>query len=112
MSNDSSCIFVLTQLIGFEKSENEEKLTLPDKVENDSLFRFKNYLRDSSTSNTINDNSVSSSHEMKMDDNELFWTCHDCKHDNPIESNTCEMCDLPRNVCLFFVQCLMINTQN
>ena len=97
MSNYESCIFILTQLIGFEKSDNGEKLTLPDQVEIDTLIQFRNFLQ-----STFNCNDESSSpYEMKMvDNNKSFWSCNHCTYDNPIELNTCQMCALPRNVCV------------
>ena len=82
MSNYSSCMVILTQLIGFKKSDNGEKLTLPDEVEIDTLVELKNFL------------------EMKMvENNESLWPCNYCTYNNPIELNSCQMCALPRNVC-------------
>ena len=95
MANYSSCTFILTQLIGFEKSDNGEKITLPDQIEIDTLVQFKNFLQ-----SNFNDES-SSPNEMKMvDNNKSFWPCNHCTYHNPIELNTCQMCALPRNVCV------------
>ena len=98
MSNYQSCIFILTQLIGFEKNDNDEKITLPDGVEIDTLIEFKNFLQDSNIESNLNDEL--SSHEMKMIDNETFWSCSHCTYKNPIELNTCQICTSPRNVCV------------
>ena len=106
MSNYSSCILILTQLIGFEKNDKDEKATLPDQVEIDTLVQFKDILQDSYMENIFNDGS--SSHEMKMVENNTtvdnesdlsFWSCNHCTFHNPINSNTCKICGLPRNVC-------------
>ena len=86
MSNYSSCIFMLTQLIGFEKSDNGEKITLPDHVDIDTLVEFKNFLQESNMKTKLND--------------ESFWPCNHCTYHNPIELKTCQMCGLPRNVCV------------
>ena len=73
MSNYSSCLFILTQLIGFELNNNGEKITLQDDVENDTLIEFKNFVQDSSNSNNVNDNTNFNddlpSYEMKMIEN-------------------------------------------
>ena len=100
MSNYSSCLCILTQLIGFEESDNDEKITLqlPDQVEIDKLVEFKQYLQDNTKSKNINDNNVPS-YEMKMTQNESFWACLRCTYHNAIELNECEMCGLTRNVC-------------
>ena len=96
MCNYSSCTFILTQLIGFEKSDNDEKLTLPDGVDIDTLVEFKHFIQYSN----IESNQLSS-YEMKMvDNNETFWSCNHCTYNNPIELNTCQICALPRNVCV------------
>ena len=98
MSNYSSCIFVLTQLIGFDKSDNGEKLRLPDQVEIDTLVQLKNFLEYSNMQSIFNDES--SSNEMKMvENNESLWQCNYCTYNNPIELNSCKMCALPHNVC-------------
>ena len=97
MSNYTSCIFLLTQLIGFEKSDNGEKLTLPDQVEINTLIQFKNFLQDSNIESKIKDKS---SYEMKMDYNESFWPCNHCTYYNLIEFNTCQMCGLSHNICV------------
>ena len=99
MSNYKSCIFILTRLFGFEKSDNGEKLTLSDEVEIDTLIILKTLLQDNNSQNKLNDEL--SSYEMKMtEDNESFWSCNHCTYNNPIELNTCKMCALPRNVCV------------
>ena len=91
MSNYQSCIFILTQLIGFEKSDNDEKITLPDQVEINTLVQLKNFLQDSSIiESNLND---------ELSSYETFWSCIHCTYNNPIELNTCQMCALPRNVC-------------
>ena len=84
MDNCSSCIFILTHLIGFEKSHNGEKLTLPDDVEIETLKGLKHFLQDS-TDNIIH--------------NKSFWTCDRCTHYNPLDSRTCEICAVPGKVC-------------
>ena len=99
MSNSSSCISILTHLIGFEKGDNDEKVALPDGVEINTLVEFKNFLQVGSIIES-NLNDELSSYEMKMvDNNETFWSCIHCTYNNPIELNTCEICRLPRNVC-------------
>ena len=55
MCNHSSCMVILTKLIGFEKSVNGESITLPDRVGIDGLIQFKNLLQD----NNINSNMCS-----------------------------------------------------
>ena len=95
MSNYSSCIFILTQLIGFEKSDNDEKIALPDGVEIATLVEFKHFLQNSKLNDQL------SSYEMKMaENNDSFWSCIHCTYNNPIQLNTCQMCSLPRNVCI------------
>ena len=96
MCNDSSCIFILTQLIGFEKSDKGEKLTLPDQVEIDTLIQFKSFLQDSKSQDEL-----SSSYDTKMikKTESLFWSCNHCTYNNPIELNTCKMCALRGIVC-------------
>ena len=47
MSNVAACMFILTQLIGFEKSDNGEKLKLPDEVEIDTLIHLRKLLQNS-----------------------------------------------------------------
>ena len=99
MSNCTSCIFILTQLFGFEKSDNDKKLTLPDEVLIDTLIEFKNFIQESSIQNKLNNEL--SSYEMKMvENNESFWSCNHCTFNNPINTNTCQMCALPHNVCM------------
>ena len=88
MSNHSPCLFILTQLFGFEKSDNVEKITLPDQVEIDTLIQFKNFLEGNNIQSKLNDESIS------------FWSCNHCTYTNTIELNKCEMCSLPRNVCV------------
>ena len=112
MSNYESCIFILTQLIGFDKSDNDEKITLPDGVEIDTLIQFKNFLQVGSIIES-NLNDELSSHEIKMvDNNETFWSCSHCTYSNPIELNTCQMCALPRNVCVNQCQYFIIHQNN
>ena len=99
MSNYQSCIFILTQLIGFEQSDSNEKITLPDAVQIDTLVEFKHLLQDSNFIESILKDELSS-YEMKMvDNNETFWSCIHCTFNNPIELNMCQMCGLPDNVC-------------
>ena len=106
MSNCSSCLFILTQLIGFEKIDNGEKITLPDDVEIDTLVAFKNFLQDSNESNLNNYNV--SSYKVKMVentdivDNESYWACNHCTYHNSIDLNSCQMCGLPGNVCVVY----------
>ena len=100
MSNYSSCMFILTQLIGFEKTYNGETITLPDRVEIDTLIQFKDFLQGSNIQSIFNDE-LSSSYEMTMvENNESFWSCNHCTYNNLVKLNTCQMCGLPRNVCL------------
>ena len=99
MSNYTSCVFILTQLIGFEKSDNGEKITLADQVKIDTLIQFKNALENSDIENKLQKNELSSSHEMKMIENNEFWSCNHCTYHNTIELDTCKMCCLPRYVC-------------
>ena len=99
MSDSRSCIFILTQLFGFEKSDNDTKLTLPDEVLIDTLIQFKNFIQESNIENKLDDEL--SSYEIKMvENNESFWSCNYCTYNNPINTNTCQMCALPRNVCM------------
>ena len=109
MCNYSSCIFILTQLVGFEQSDNGEKITLPHDVEIDTLIELKNFVEESSKSDNMNVNfNDGSSHEMKMIENndtvvkknEVFWACNHCTFRNPMDLNTCQMCGLPGNVCV------------
>ena len=102
MSNYESCIFILTQLIGFQKSDNDENITLPDQVEMDTLVQFKNFLQDSIIKSSLND---------ELSSYETFWSCIHCTYNNPIELNTCKICALPRNVCVNQCQ-YFINHQN
>ena len=44
MSSHLACLEILTKYIGFEETNNGEKLTLPDEVESDSLTMLKNWL--------------------------------------------------------------------
>ena len=109
MSNYSSCLFILTQLIGFELNDNGEKITLPDDVEIDTLIDFRNFVQDISKSNNMNDNTNFNddlpSYEMKMIENNdtidrqnaSFWACNYCTYHNPIDLRTCQMCAIPRN---------------
>ena len=100
MSNYSSCIFILIKLIGFKKSDNGEKITLPDDIEIDTIIQFKNFLQDNKIKNKLKNDELSSSYEMKMtENNEIFWSCNYCTYNNLTQLNTCEMCGLPRNVC-------------
>ena len=97
MSNYSSCLFILTQLIGFEKSDNNgEKITLPDQVEIDTLIQFKSFVENSS--DNVNDNNDTNNQSNVNDTS--FWACSHCTYHNPIDINTCQMCNLPHNVCI------------
>ena len=93
MSNYASCLCILMELIGFEKSNNGEKITLPDQVEIDTLIVFKNFLQDS------NDNFDNVSSYKMETDKQSSWACNRCTYYNSIDANTCQMCDLPRDVC-------------
>ena len=99
MSNYSSCIFILTQLFGFEKCDNHTKLQLPHEVENDVLIEFRNFLQDSSTESKLNDEL--SSYEKKLLENDAinssFWACGHCTYHNSMNFNTCQMCNSPPN---------------
>lgn len=108
MSSNTSWLLILTTF-GFEKNKNGEKITLPDKVETGKLIRFRNFLQDSLDNINNNDdnlNNILSPYEMKMvEDNDKvdigsFWACHRCINRNPIELNTCQICDFPRLVCV------------
>ena len=109
MSDYSSCVFILTQLIGFDKSDNGEKITLSDQVEIDTLVQLKNCLQYSNIQNDLNDGS--SSYEVKKikikkqqknttvgnKSNSLVWSCKHCTYNNP---STCQICGSNRNVCV------------
>ena len=106
MSNYTSCIFILTQLIGFEKSDNDEKITLPDQVEIETLVQLKNFLLKSSIESKSTDES---SYVMRKIDNDTavnnestlsFWSCHYCAYNNSINSKACQICGFPCNVCV------------
>ena len=106
MSNYSSCIFILTQLFGFEKCDNDAKIQLPDEVEIDTLIELRKFLQYSGIERSLNEELLS--YEMKMVENNnavdnesnlSFWTCHHCAYHNPINFNTCQMCALPSKVC-------------
>ena len=81
MSNCFWCLEVLTKYIGFEETNNGKQITLPDEVEIDSLIMFKDWL-------------------FKIRD-KSFWLCKYCKYDNPIDSEACQICNLPAEVCMF-----------
>ena len=107
MCNSSSCIFILTQLFGFVKCDNDTKIQLPDEVEIDTLVEFRNVLRNSGIKSNLNDGQ--SSYEMKMIENNntvdneskfSFWSCNHCTYHNSMNLDTCEMCALPHNVCV------------
>ena len=55
MTNYSSCILLLTTLIGFnfDQTNNSEKISLPDDVEVDTLVQFKEYLSEFKSDKTI-----------------------------------------------------------
>ena len=89
MSNHSSCIFILTKLIGFAKSDNDEKMTLSDQVEIDTLIQIKNFLQDNIINSKLN--------------NKSFWPCNHCTYHNPIDLNKCQMCASPRNPWTIFL---------
>ena len=96
MSNYSYCLEKLIGLIGFEKTNNGEKLTLPDQVEIDSLIMVKNELIKIKDGVSLGDNN---------DDVKSFWSCGHCTYDNPIDSKfkICKMCNLPADVCMFCI---------
>ena len=113
MSNHSSCLLILTKLIGFEETNNGEKISLPDEVDTDTLLIFNDYFMEFKDDKNINESSAvnnknsneSSSYEMKMVENNdnmndnRFWSCNHCTYNNPLNSTTCLMCSLPRSVC-------------
>ena len=49
-------------------------------------------------------------HEIKMEENkdnhETLWSCGHCTYDNPNDLTSCEMCNLPRDVCHMYMCCL------
>ena len=96
MSNYSSCLSILTNLIGFEKINNGEKIALPDEVEIDTLAMFNDYLIDFKNDDSNNDNN---------NNNETFWACSHCTYRNSIDLNACQMCGLPSkvNVCITYL---------
>ena len=107
MCNYSSCIFILTQLFGFVKCDNDTKIQLPDEVRIDTLVEFRNALQNSNIKSNLNDRQPF--YEMKTIENNntvdnvsslLFWSCDHCTYHNPINLNTCQMCALPCNVCV------------
>ena len=106
MSNYSSCLYILTQLIGFEKLDNGDKILLPDEVEMDTLVEFRNFLQDFRDNADHDQISSSYAYEMKMVENndtlhnESFWACKHCTYHNSNDSDTCQMCSLPRDVCI------------
>ena len=101
MCNYSSCLYILTTLIGFKKSDNDEKITLPDQVDIDTLVKCKNGLQYSNIKSKLKNDESPSSYEMKMvENNESFWSCNHCTYQNPNQSNRCQICGLPRHVCL------------
>ena len=110
MSDYSSCLLILTQLIGFNEIyiENKQKLQLPDEVEIDTLKQFKDYFIQRKNDKHSIASEQSSSYEMKMSENKdsndskTFWTCKHCTYDNSIDSSECQMCRLPSNVCVNF----------
>ena len=99
MSDYSSSMTILTDFIGFDKINDGERISLPDEVEADTLFEFKEYLN----SKLINESPM----EMKMSENkeledvETFWSCNHCTFNNKIDLTTCTMCGLSKNVCIF-----------
>ena len=100
MSNYSSCLYILTQLIGFEKSYNNgAKITLPDQVEIDTLVEFKNFVENSIENIDDNNDKNNQSHN---NDGTSLWAYSHCTY-NPIDINTCQMCTSPRNVCSLYV---------
>ena len=104
MSNYSSCI-LLARLIGFEETNNNEKIVLPDEVEIDTLVQFKQYFCKFKSDKTIQSSNVSS-YEMKVVENKenantaCNWSCDHCTFLHNIDSTSCQMCGLPRKVCV------------
>ena len=102
MSNYSSCIKILTDLIGFDTINDGEKISLPDEVEVDTLVQFQEYFIEFISA---------SSNEMKMSENkelenvDTFWSCNHCTFNNEIYLTTCKMCGSPNNVCIFASYC-------
>ena len=97
MSNSLSCLETLTKLIGFEKTNNGEKITLPDEVEIDSLIMVRDWLIQMKDSVGLGDN-----YERKDNrDAKSLWSCNYCTYDNPVDSETCQICGLPAEVCMF-----------
>ena len=111
-SNYSSCAEILTKLIGFHEIIYGEKISLPDEVEINTLIVFKNYFiqftNDRKNKENHNEIAPSSSHEIKIAENncddivanvKTFWECNQCTYHNQPDSTTCEMCGIPDNVC-------------
>ena len=99
MSNYSSCIKILTDLIGFDKINDGARIALPDEVEVDTLVEFKEYLNSKLIDTSSNEMKMSENKE--LEDVETFWSCSYCTFDNEIDLTTCTMCGLPKNVCIF-----------
>ena len=101
MSNSSTCLEILTKLIGFKETNNSDKIQLPEKVKIDTLVKINDhFIKCNNDRNKNNDNNRAalSTNETKVD-NETFWSCQHCTYHNPIDSITCQICGLPSNVC-------------
>ena len=99
MSDYSSCLEILTKLIGFQETNNSEKITLADDVEIDTLMTLKNWL--------IQLKGVDNVSKENYNIGESFWSCKYCTYHNPMDVETCQICALPANVC--YLNHLMIS---
>ena len=109
VSNYSLCLKILTNLIGFEEINNNEKISLADEVEIDTLITFKDCFMKFKNDRNNNEVSLSALNKIKMVENdtadniETFWKCDECTYHNSINSTTCEICGLPNYVCVMCV---------
>ena len=108
LSNYSSCMSILTTLVGFNfeqtNIDNGKKISLPDEVEVDTLVQFTQYFN-AFKSNKASQSDNESSDDMKIMDNHVntntFWSCNRCTFHNQISSTACQMCGSPAsNVCV------------
>lgn len=97
MSNYLSCITILTKLIGFDITNNGEKISLPREVEVDTLAQFKEYFSQLKSDKT---NEMKMVENKEVEDVDTFWSCDHCTFHNAIGLTTCQMCGLPGNVCI------------
>ena len=93
MSNSSLCMTILTDLIGFDKTNDGERISLPDEVEVDTLVQFKEDFIKSSNETKLSENK-------ELEDCDTFWSCNHCNVNNEIDLAACTMCGSPKNVCI------------